>query len=149
MNLIPAGLQAEISSAMTNIFDSFARNDQITFYKVAAEEVVVFDPNYNSAFPEMIQSNKTVQSQAFTCRIWYLDRQPFSTFIEGGDDIGVSSQFYHNRIRLQCKEDAFTYLKDTERFVFLSETYQIEETWQRVGTLGSFQFYEVVLKRVN
>jgi hypothetical protein len=152
MNLISAEMRSSIESAMGDIFDTFARDNQVTFYKVASETVVVHDPNYNSDFDEIADFSsvvKTAQSQAFTCRIWYLDRQEHEAFISGGDDPGIRGKFYYNRIRLQFKEDAFNYLKATEKFVFGDEQYIIEEGWQKIGILGSFQFYEIVIRRVN
>ena len=44
--------------------------------------------------------------------------------------------------------DAFEFLKDTERFTFEGEKYTISESWKRVGILGEFQFYEIILMRV-
>lgn len=152
MNLISDELRASMEGAMTDIFDTFSRDTPITFYKTAAESVVVFDPNYNADFMEISEISsvvKTSQSQSFSCRIWYLDRQDFETSISGGDDPGIRGKFYYNRIRLQMKPDAFDYLKKTEKFVFGDEEYIIEDGWQKIGILGSFQFYEIVIKRVN
>lgn len=145
-------MRQSIESAMTDIFDTFARETPVTFYKVAAETVVIHDPDFNADFDEFSESNsitKTAQSESFTCRVWYLDRQEYESFITGGDDPGVRGKFYYNRIRLQFKEDAFTYLKDTQKFIFGDEEYVLEEGWQKIGILNSFQFYEIVIRRVN
>lgn len=151
-NLISAALKAEVSAAMTNVFDTFARENPVTFYKVAAQEILVLDSNYNADFMEnttLSGVDYTTQSQSFTCRIIYEQRQEYSSFIEGGEDTGTKSKFYYNRVKLQCKEDAFLYLQESERFELAGEKYQIEEAWRRIGLLGVFQFYQVVLKRVN
>lgn len=149
MNLIPIELLSEIANAQINIFDSFARDNQVTFYKRAEKEVAVFDPSYNHSFPDTADTTNTAQYQSFTCRIWYLDRQEYSNIVEGGEDVGIKGEFLYNRVRLQCKEDAFNYLKDTERFIIFDEIYRIEESWQRVGIAGQFKLYEIVLARVN
>jgi hypothetical protein len=149
MNLLTA-YQADMSQAMENIFDSFARDVTVTFYKAPTENIVSFDPDYNSAFPESSTTVEyTTQSQSFPCRIWYLERQEYSNFIEGGEDLGVKGKTYYNRVRLQCKVDAFEYLKESERFVFLGEKYQIETAWERIGAGQSFAVYQVILRRVN
>ena len=151
-SLILPELKAEVSRAMTSVFDTFARDNSVTFYKVAAKTIVALDPNFNADFLEnSLLSTVTyeTQSQAFTCRINYLDRQDFDNTISGGDDLGVKGKFIYNRIKLQCKEDAFNYLKESERFEFLGELYHIEESWRRIGLLDTFQFYQVVLRRVS
>lgn len=151
MNLIPDILKSEINQAMTNVFDTFSRESQVTFYKMPNEEVVALDPNFHGGFSntfDLSTVSSAVNSETFNCRVIYLDRQEYSTFIEGGEDVGVNGRFLHNRIRLQCKEDAFAFLKETERFVFLDEKYALEAPWERLGILGTFQCYQVILKRV-
>ncbi len=151
MNLIDGLLKAEINRAMGDVFDTFARESPVFFYKMPSQEVIVQDQNFHGGFQDTFNLStveSSVTSQSFSCRIIYLDRQDFSPFMEGGEDLGVNGKFIHNRIRLQCKEDAFEYLKDTERFVFLDEKYTIEEAWQRIGVLGTFNTYEVLLSRV-
>ena len=151
MDLVGDLLKSEVNKAMTNVFDTFARSEQVTFYKTSTLEVTAYDPNFNGDF-QQIDSLSTVTpttvSESFTCRIIYLDRQDYNTFIEGGEDVGVNGKVHYNRIKLQCKEDAFDYLKDTERFVFLDEKYAIEESWRRIGLLGTFQHYQVILRRM-
>ncbi len=151
MNLISAALKTEVNSAMQNLFDSFKKEQPLVFYKTAAQTVVAHDPNFNADFEYQFNSSvtTTAQSQSFYCRVWYLDRQEFSSFIEGGEDAGIKGKFYYNRIRLQMESDAFEYLKNTEKFLFFDEQFRIEEGWQRIGALGTFQFYEVILRRVN
>lgn len=148
-SLISAALKAEVTAGMESVFDSFARENPITFYKVATQTVVIFDPNYNADFPHQSSITETTQSQSFTCRITYLDRQEYGSFLEGGSDVGVKSKFFYNRIKVRMKSDAFTYLENTERFEILGEKYAIEEGWRRIGILDTFQFYEIILKRVN
>lgn len=148
MNLISNQLKAEVESAMDSIFDTFAKVS-ITFYKMPTQEVIVFDPNYNVDFPTNENITLTTQSQTFTCRVNYLDRQEYGSFIPGGEDAGIKAKFFYNRVKLRMKTDAFEYLKNTERFEFLGEKYQIEEGWRRVGILDTFQFYQIILRRVN
>jgi len=151
MDLIGDLLKNEINQAMTNIFDTFARESQVTFYKMPNQEVVALDPNFHGGFSSTFDLSTVTSaenSQSFTCRVIYLDRQEYSPNIEGGEDAGVNGKFLHNRIRLQCKEDAFEYLKDTERFTFSDEKYALEAPWERLGVLGTFQCYQIILKRV-
>lgn len=151
MDLISEALKNEVSQAMTNVFDSFARTEPVIFFKTPTSEVVIYDPNFNGGFQQVdylsnVDSEQV--SQSFTCRVIYMDRQDYNTFIEGGEDVGVNGKSYYNRIKLQCKPDAFEYLKDSERFVFLGEKYGMEESWKKIGVLGTFQHYQVILRRM-
>lgn len=151
-SLISAQLKAEAAAAMTAVFDSFSRDTPVAFYKVAERTIVALDPNYNADFMEgslLAGATYETESQSFTCRIIYLDRQDFDTTLGGGEDLGVKGKFFYNRVKLQCKEDAFLYLKDSERFEFLGELYHIEEAWRRIGILDTFQFYQIILRRVS
>lgn len=151
MDLIGSLLRSEINQAMTNVFDTFARESQVTFYKMPNQEVITLDPNYHGGFDrpfDLSTVTSAVNSETFTCRVIYLDRQEYSSIVEGGEDAGINGKFLHNRIRLQCKEDAFDFLKETERFNFLDEKYALEAPWERLGILGTFQCYQVILKRV-
>ncbi len=150
MNLIDAALTADAASAMQNIFDSFKRTDPITFYKNPEKTFVSFDPSFDPDFPEHSSSfTETTQSQSFQCRVWYLDQQPMDKFVGGGEETGVKSEALYNRVKMQMEPDAFEFLKDSVRFILWGEEYQIFQTWRRIGILGSIQFYEVILQRVN
>ncbi len=151
-DLISTALRAEVVAALNDIQDTFAKSTPVIFYKVTAKEVIMFDPNYNANFMDNIPNSsvtETTQSQSFTCRINYLARQDYDTFLPGGEDTGTKSKFYYNRIKLRMKEDAFEYLQDAERFEILGEKYQIEESWRRIGLLDTFLNYQIILRRVN
>lgn len=151
MNLIGDLLKSQVNQAQTDIFDSFARAEPVVFYKMPTSEILAYDPNFNGGFQQvdlLSTVDSDIVSQSFTCRVIYLDRQDYDSFIEGGEDAGVNGKVYYNRIKLQCKEDAFNYLKDTERFVFFDEKYAIEESWRKLGILGTFLHYQVILRRI-
>lgn len=151
MNLVDTDLAAEISSAMDNIFDTFKRSELIRFYQLPSQTVAVVDPLFNPDFDNF--STQFIEQEPvyeeFEARIWYEDRQEFSTIINGGEDLGVRAKQYYNRIKVQVKEDAFNYLQDTVKFIFLNEEYVISESWRRIGILGNFTRYQVILSRVN
>jgi hypothetical protein len=152
MSLIPAEMKAEITNALSQVFRTFRRGQPIRFYKTETNTVTAFDPNFNADF-EYPHTNDdftiAAQYQDFYCKITYEDRQPYSSFVEGGEEAGVKGKFYYNKIRVKMEADAFAYLQDTERFVFFNEQYTIAEGWKRLGILDSIQFYEVILQRVN
>ncbi len=151
-NLLDAALKADVLQAMDDIWDTFKRSEPITFYKRANQEVVVFDPDYNADFQEFTELNNitaTEQSEQFEARIWYLDRQPNSAFIEGGEEAGVRTEQMYNRIKIQVKQDAFDYLATTIRFSILGEEYKISEGWRRIGILDEFNRYQIILQRIN
>lgn len=150
--LISAALKAEITATLDDVWDSFARDVTVTFYKTPTHTIVAADPDYNADFMENMTIDgvtQVVQSQTFTCRLKYLERQEGAEMIGGGDDTGAKSKFYYNRVKLSCKADAFAYLQDSERFEFLGEKYRIEDAWRRIGVLDSFVYYSVTLQRVN
>lgn len=147
-SLITPALRSEISTAMKTIFDTFSKGS-VTFYKVSSTEVVAFDPNYNSDFGYPNSITPTTQSQSFTCRINYLDRQDYDTFMPGGEDAGVKGKFFYSRIKLRMEADAFAYLAGVERFEFSGEKYQIEESYRRTGPFDQFLYYQVILRRIN
>ncbi len=151
-SLVSDELKAQVVLALDSIQDTFAKATPVTFYKVTEQEVVMLDPNYNADFLEnttLTSIEHTVQSQSFTCRINYLSRQEYESFLPGGEDSGLKSKFYYNRVKLRMKEDAFLYLKEAQRFEILGEKYQVEESWRRIGMLDTFLNYQIILKRVN
>lgn len=147
-SLITSELRNEIAVVMKTVFDTFSKGP-VTFYKVSATEVAAFDPNYNADFGYPNSITSTTQSQSFTCRINYLDRQEYETFMPGGEDAGIKGKFLYNRIKLRMEADAFAYLQGVERFEFMGEKYQIEESWRRTGPFDQFLYYQVILRRVN
>lgn len=150
MNLIETDLSTEIAAAMDNVFDTFKRSDLIRFYKMPSQIVAVVDPNFNPDFDEFSTSfiDQEPVYEEFEARIWYEDRQEFSNIINGGEDLGVRAKQLYNRVKIQVKEDAFNYLKDTVKFTFLEEEYVISESWRRIGILGNFTRFQIILKRV-
>lgn len=151
MDLVNSQMKLEARQAMKDIFDTFKRTKPVVFYKTAKEEVTFFDPNYNADFMEMNQApsiQSTSVSKAFYVRIWYMDRQEYNSYLKDSSDLNVKVSQFYNRIKIQMELDAFEFLKDTERFTFEGEKYTISESWKRVGILGEFQFYEIILMRV-
>lgn len=152
MNLIDTNLKNEISSAMDDLFDTFKKSNQVRFYKMPEQAVIVADSNYNPDFDEFSVRSNIVQEAVysdFDARIWYEDRQEFSTIVNGGEDPGIRIKQFYNRVKIQVKEDAFNYLKDSIKFVIFDEEYKISESWRRIGFLDTFNRYQVILQRVN
>lgn len=149
MDLIDSILKNEVSKAMTDVFDTFARIEPVKFFKMPNSEVVAYDPNFNGGFQQienLANYNSQVVSQSFICRVIYMAKQD-EVFLSDSS-APISGKTHYNKIKLQCKENAFEYLKDTERFIFFDEKYIPEETWSRIGILGTFQHYQIVLRRI-
>lgn len=150
MNLASGPIRDLAAKAMKDLFDTFKRSNPLRFYKLANEVVNIFDPLYNGEiqdFSENANITQTAQYSDFYVRIWYANKQEGSNFIPGGDDLGVRIKQDYNVIRIQMESDAFEFLKDTVKFTILGEEYEILRPWRRIGILGDFQFYEIVLQR--
>ena len=102
----------QINSIHLQLFDTYKRDVQFTFY-MTAKEVVVEDPNYDYEFDYLdTQKNELItQSASFDVCLTYLKRQEFADFIKGSDS-NLRFKATQNRIRIQVKEEAFQYLKD-------------------------------------
>lgn len=150
MNLASTDIKLGAARAMKDIFDTFKRSTPLRFYKLANEHVNVFDPLYNGEiedFNENSNITQTAQYSDFYVRIWYASNQEGKNFISGNDDLGVRIKLDYNVLKIQMEADAFEFLKDTVRFTIFNEEYEILSPWRRLGILGEFQFYEIVLKR--
>jgi hypothetical protein len=151
MNVLNDQMKLEAKNAMKDIFDTFKRSKPLRFYKTQKEEVVFFDPNYNADFMEMNQASSVLSTSTykdFSVRVWYLDLQEYSPFIQGGNDLNIKAGQAYNRIKIQMEADAYEYLKGTEKFEFDSEKYAMQSSWRRIGIFDEFQFYEITLIRL-
>jgi hypothetical protein len=152
MNLISDELKLAAKEAMQNVFDTFARDSLLRFFKPDKQTLVVSDPNFIADFEEgayFQNYTKTADYSDFKVRIWYLDRQEQNTFVTGGQDLNIKMAQSWNRIRIQMQQDAYDYSKDAVLFVINNERYKIEEPFARIGILGEFQFYELILHRIT
>lgn len=150
MDLMTSAEKADAAQAMKDIWDTFRRTEPLRFYKLANEIVNVFDPLYSSLqdFTENSNITQTATYSDFYVRIWYEQNQPESNFIEGGGEQGVRAKQLYNRVKIQMELDGFNYLKDAKRFILFDEEYQVQNTWRRIGILGEFVYYEVILQRI-
>lgn len=151
MNLIPSGLIAAANAAMEDVFDTFARDSVLRFYKPETTTTIIADPTFltdfglNSAGEPKI--TVTTVYQDFPVRLRYLDRQESNAFLKG-DDTNIRMDQQLNRIEIQVKPDAFEYLKDTVRWEFEGKKFKAEETWSKHGILGSWNVSMIILKEV-
>lgn len=149
MSFISDATKNRIDQIHLSAFDTYKRSVKFKFY-MPPKEVVVEDENFLSDFDTLDSSinTKIVQVHEFDCCLQYLLRQEFSDFIKG-DDSGVRFKAFYNRIKIQVKEEAFSILKDAERFVFGDELYAIEQSWRKLGSFGGFIVFEIILQRVS
>lgn len=148
MNLFSAEEIAEGNADMNNVFDSFARELPVRFYKTA-KQVVVVDPNYSSDYDAEFNKNlKTAQYQDIICIVLYLEREPVKTLI-GGNEENLRGEFVYNRIKIHFKPEYLTFFKGTHRFVFDGIEYKLEGAARGLGLFGTFNCYEIILQKVN
>lgn len=147
MNLLNASQVAQGKQAMKNIFDTFARDLPVRFYRTAKQTVMV-DPNYSSDWDQNINKNKKVsQYREFKCRVWYEEREVFENFMPGADkNVRYSAQY--NRIKIQMELDAYEYLRGTERITFNGAEYNFDSSPRGLGILDTIDIYEIILQRV-
>lgn len=151
MNLLDSTTISAGESAMTDIFDTFARTQQVRFYKVQTETLVVEDSTYISDFYQDPPYSGVISSgnyQDFPARIWYMDKIQSLDYIAGGEDTQIRAKQLYGKVKMMVGSGAFTYLRDSERFTFLDGKYQIDETWRGVGIFGNINYYTIVLSRV-
>jgi hypothetical protein len=149
MNLLE-DYKTQITSVMSDIFDTFKRASLITFYKVNDEEVVILDPEFNADLQEYdaINTNLVEVSQQFECRIIFPKRESsFHTSVPNLS-VPIKSEQDFAEVYLQVKEDAYNFLKDTVRFQFMGENYQMMSPIRPIGFLDTFNVYQIYLKKV-
>lgn len=153
----PDDLKTSAKEAMTFVFNTFKRDEPLKVYFVQKEEIVVQDPNYNAAFApshaRTTEITKTGQSESLEARIWYLDNQELETSVGGNQaDAKAFINFVYNlgKVRIQItKADFNEYFKDAKKVWIFDEKFRISEDSKRVGILGTFDYIEFVLERVN
>lgn len=151
MNLLE-GFENEINSAMKSVFDTFKRNEPFYFYKPAEEEVIIFDENFNADLQEYNNPNAeyTVQAQPFYCRVIYPKREnTLETSMAGGANLQIKGLQDLGIIYLQMEEDAYDYIKDSIRFTFMGDKYEKFTSPRKLGILGTFNIFQITLKKVN
>jgi hypothetical protein len=151
MNLLE-DYKAEVSAVMKDIFDTFKRETALRFYKPSIEHVVIFDPNFNSDLQEYSDPNVTLTEQYsdFYCRIIYPKAaDTFSTFIGGGENIQAKAEQDFGLLNIQMEADAYEYVKDTIRFTFMGDNYRKISSTRKLGILGTFNLYQLNLKKVE
>ncbi len=148
MNLLSPEETASYKSAMKDLFDTFCRDLPVRFYK-SEKQIIVADPNYSSDWDQGINKNlKEAQYQEFRCRVWYLEREPYQNFILGNDK-NIRYDGAYNRIKIHMELDAYEYLKSTQRFVFDGLEYRLDGAARGLGILGTIDYYEIILQRVQ
>jgi hypothetical protein len=151
MNLLE-DYKTEVASVMKDIFDTFKRETPLRFYKPSIEHVVIFDENFNSDLQEYSDPNVTLTEQytEFYCRIIYLKAaDTFSTFIGGGENITAKAEQDFGLLNIQMESDAYEYVKDTIRFTFMGDNYRKIPPIRKLGVLGTFNLYQLNLKKVE
>ncbi len=152
-SLLDSGWQAEVDAAMLTVFDTFKRLDKVTFYKTPTEVVISTDPNYIADLQKYDENDNieyTIDSQEFECRIIFLGYKPSTASNFPGDaNTQVKAEQNFGQVKIQMKEDAFAFLGDTERFTIDGVPYMKSTDYQKLGVLGTFQFYQILLQKVN
>lgn len=150
MNLIGADLKASITSAMKDIYDSFARSVTFYVYKMPEETVVSLDAEYNGDWG-VGNSDVTVEEvkQSFRVRMWYLDyEQQFkSFFIPGKEMEGARFIRELGQIKIQLEQDAYDFIRGATRVVIFDENYIISSDVKKIGTVDDFVYYTFILKK--
>jgi hypothetical protein len=142
-------LQEECNAAMTLVFDQFAREDLVTFYKSAAEEIVFSDPNWNADFGDAYSLNivKTAQKRDIKCRIFYFKDSEVLKSLDGDENISLKLAYPIAKVRIQIKKDDFGWLKDAKAFYVLGDKFVKESDWRGIGMLAQIDRYEIILRK--
>lgn len=147
-----AALIASANTAMNNIFETYKRSNPVRFYKTQTEVIVYEDPNYMPDFDQVYSTGilRTGQYCDFDARIIYLTKVDNPSFVGGGDDLNVKTRQNYSEIKMQIKASGsgYAWLKDSERFLFNGEKYQVSENWRGIGMFGDINYYSIVLSKV-
>lgn len=148
MNLLTPEEIAEANQGMLDIFDTFAREHMIRFYK-AAKQAEVINVNFSKRWEESYNNiPKTPEYMDFKCRVFGNERNPFDEIMLGSDkDIRYKGQY--NRIKIHVLPEAYQYLQKTERFVWEGITYKRDSGDRPLGILAQINVYEINLEQVN
>ncbi len=154
-NLIDTDFRASCSSALSDLFDTFARNITFTAYKNPTETIISLDSNFNSDWDEKKpwnDTNSTYQevSETFSARIWFLDyeQQVKSLFLEGKTLEGPNLRRDIQRIKIQVKQDGYNFIKECSKCYVLNEYWNIKSSEKAVG-LFDFEYYIFYLERAD
>lgn len=144
-----AELQAEVSAAMSMVFDYFKRTNPVVFYKDTKEQVVYVDPNWNADFGygDQAQIVQTTQKQSFNCRVFFLKEPSMIKNIDGDENIGIKTQMPVGELKIQVEPDGFSWLRDSKAYYVEGERYVAVADWRGVGLLNSYDIYELTLKK--
>lgn len=142
-------IQAQCSLAMDMVFDYFQRANPITFYKSAAEEIVIVDPDWNSDYGDPYTDNiiKTAQKQDIYCRILYFKDSEVLKSLDGDENISLKLAYPIGKIRIQIKSADFEWLKDAKCFYVEGEKFVKESDWQGIGMFQAFDRYQIILRK--
>ncbi len=146
-------VMAMANDAMSNIFDTFKRSNPVRFYKVQNEMIISENPDFMPDFdryPAYTGISETGNYQDFDARIIYLTKIENPSFVAGGDDMQVKTRQNYGKIKMQIRAEGsgYSWLKDSERFLFNNEKYQIDEGWRGIGMFGDINYYSIVLSKV-
>ena len=144
-----AEIQSQCNAAMDYVFEHFKRTQKVTFYKSAAEEIVVNDSSWNSDFSDPYAANiiQTAQSRDVSCRIWYFKDSEVLKSLDGDENINLKISYPIGKVRIQVKAEDFEWLKGAKSFYILNEKFVKESDWRGVGMLGEINRYEIILRR--
>ena len=149
MNLL-SDYTTEITNVMKDIFDTFKRQEPLTFYKTAEEQILILDSDFNADIQEYESENKVLveQSQQFYCRIIFPKRESvFHTSIPN-TSIPIKGEQDFSEVYIQMEEDAYLFCKDAIRFTFMGENYEKLSPIRKIGFADTFNVYQLYLKRV-
>lgn len=150
-DLLNSNMRAQIELARQDIFDTFKSRLPVRFYKTETKTVVINDPNFNADFDIINTDNITLTAvySDFYVRIHFLQYQPLENSFAGDQNITAKAKNSWGRIRIQMEQDAFDYLKETERFVYNGYNWKINEDFREVRVFGTTKFYEIILEHAE
>lgn len=146
-----AGHRAQIEEAERNIFDSFKKPYPLKFIKIAQEEILILDPEYNSDLEEFNYENTNLveQSREFYCRVIFprWESTSWTSIPNIPSPVKASQQFAE--VLIQFEEEAYEYIGATIRFTLLGENYQKSSDIRRIGMSEKYKLFELYLKKLN
>lgn len=151
-DLIGSAAKDIFKARMMDIFDTWKRPHDFVLYKTPTETIISIDPKYSSNWDSRAYGDNeivyTEVKQSFDVRIWfptfpqqYLSHQP--------DDIDVRVKMAQDAgtIKVQCLQDCFEFLLQSEKVAFMNNIYRLNTDIRRVGIFDMELFTFTMMKQ--
>lgn len=151
-DLISSEAKAIYRARMMDIFDTWKRPHAFTLYKTPSETVVAIDDQYSTNWGSTAYGANQISyeeiKESFEVRIWFPTfPQPYLTYQPDDVDIRIKMAQGVGTVKVQCLQDCYEFLLQTDKIVFFNEIYRLNSDIRRVGILDMELFTFTLMKQ--